>query len=438
MKKNIKIGVVCLARKTFDYEAAKEIYDRKKIELRKIQEVTWEIVEDLVIEVDESIEAGKYLASKDLDGIMIISGTFHLGHLALTIDKYVRKPILLWAFKELPYDGGKIRLNSVCGINLNASNLYKAGNDQFVCWVSDDIYKDWIEAVRIKSILNNAHVGIAGYRADGFFNLSVSDLSTFANTGILIDHYELADLYKDGVKEPECEETKKCVHECFDCSGINETQAEKVAYLADAMEQFMNKNKLDALAIRCWPEFASTYGVSPCAAMSLLGAKDYILGCEGDVEGTLSILACKAVADEPPFLADLSQVNFEEDYALMWHCGVAAYSLWDQKSNRSLDTYFAGGKGVTAGFVLKEGTVTIVRIDTARGKTRLFLQTGEALSMEKQLTGTYAKVRFNKPVKEVLDIVTSTGVAHHVAMIYGDHSEKFRLYAKMMGFEIIE
>ena len=62
--------------------------------------------------------------------------------------------------------------------------------------------------------------------------------------------------------------------------------------------------------------------------MSYLQSKGYILGCEGDLEGNAFCLACKAIAQEVPFIADLSQVNFEENYALMciavWHprpCG---------------------------------------------------------------------------------------------------------------------
>ena len=35
-------------------------------------------------------------------------------------------------------DGGKIRLNSVCGVNLDASNLYKAGVRNYCHALGDD------------------------------------------------------------------------------------------------------------------------------------------------------------------------------------------------------------------------------------------------------------------------------------------------------------
>ncbi len=433
MKGEVKIGVVCLARRTFDFEAAENIYGEKQAELQAIPNVNWTFCDGLVIEPDEARDAAEKLRQAGVDGVVIISGTFHLGHLALIINDAVRQPVLLWAFKELPYDGGKIRLNSVCGVNLNASNLYKSGCDSYAYCLGDKIDTAWIDALRMKAALHGAHIGIAGYRADGFFNLSIDDLQAYRNFGILIDHYELAEAMGSCSDAPTEE-----IRRAFDCSALTDGQIEKVGCGAASMEKLMRANQLDALAVRCWPEFANMFGISPCASMSHLASKGYIVGCEGDVEGTLSMLAARAASGDTPFLADLSQVDLEEDYALMWHCGVASPTLWDGTSEKTLDTYFAGGRGVTAGFVMKSGRVTVMRLDTARGKTRLFVAGGDAMPMDKALKGTYAKVRFDRSVASLMDTVIQTGVAHHVAMVYGDHVEAFKKFARISGFEVIE
>lgn len=434
----IKLGVVCLARTTFDHIEAGEIYKRTIEDLKKIPNVNWCIEEKLVIEVEDAKEAAAKLQSKNVDAVVIISGTFHLGHLALIIDRVLRKPVLLWAFNELPYNGGKIRLNSVCGVNLNASNLYKAGNDNYECIVADKIDEDWINAIRIKVALETAHFGLVGFRAHGFFNLAPDELRNYNEAGVMIDHYEISDMFDREASEIEIQNEDAEVRKTFSCDGVTDEQVRKVSRLIATTKKFLNENKLDAVAIRCWPEYASKYGISPCVMMSILQSFGNILTCEGDIEGSMSMLACKAVGVETPFLADLSQVNFEEDFALMWHCGVAPANLWDGSCDRSLDTYFAGGKGVTADFVLKSGTVNIVRIDSARGKTRVFIAKGEALPMEKLLKGTYAKVKFENHISDLLNTVTQTGVAHHVSMAYGDYIKVFRKFAKIMKWEVIE
>lgn len=437
MKQKVKLGIVCLARTTFDYQAAEQIYETIKKDLQKLENTEIAAIDKLVIEIEDARAAANRLAREQVDALVCISGTFHLGHLILEMNRELQKPVLLWGLNELPYDGGKIRLNSVCGVNLNASNLYKAGVKNYTVHVGDTIDEDWVDAIRIEVALRTAHVGLAGFRAHGFFNLGVYDLTAYRDFGVLIDHYELADIFDFKVEEKLIALRSEEVKDTFDISGVTTTQVDKVAALAAKIDAFMEANSLTALALRCWPEFADRYGISPCAAMSLLQSQNRIIACEGDVEGALSMIAHRAVGAETPFLFDFSQINFEENYALLWHCGVAPANLHDGRSVRSLDTYFAGGRGVTADFVLKEGDVSILRFDGTADEYRLFLQRAEGIPMEKELRGTYLKVKFENNVRDVMDSVVYNGVAHHASMVYGDYIRPFEIFARIKNWRVI-
>jgi L-fucose isomerase-like protein len=438
MKKYITLGIVCLARKTYDWEAAAEIYKKILEEIHQIPEVGWEIVPDLVISTEEGQAAADRLAKAHVDGVVCISGTFHLGHLVLQLHRENPVPFLLWGLPELPYNGGKIRLNSVCGLNLNASNLYKSGVDDYHASVGETIDEDWIGAIRIKAALKGARIGIAGFRADGFFNVGVQDNQVFGMLGALVDHYELDEIFRQPAGEAQIDAERARITQIFDVSGISANQVDLTASLTVKLRKFYREHGLDALAIRCWPEFARDFGIAPCAAMSLLQSEGLILACEGDIDGALSMLVHQALGAETPFLFDFSQVDFEENFALFWHCGVAPCNLWDGASCRSLDTYFAGGKGVTADFVLKSGELSVLRIDSARGQYRIFLQKARAIPMEKLLRGTYMKVLFDKPVREVMDVIIGKGFAHHSSAVYGDYERPIRLFAGMKGWEVVE
>ena len=355
MKKPINLGVVCLARTTYDYMAAADLYAKIRKDLIRLENVSWEFVEELVISQEDGLAAAQRLACANVDGVVCISGTFHLGHLVLQIQNEVKAPILLWGLPELPYNGGKIRLNSVCGVNLNASNLYKSGVDNYTVIVQECIDEDWVDAIRVIKAMKSAKIGIVGYRADGFFNVGVQDNLLFGQTGALVDHYELSELHTWDVTDEEVAVRMAQLKKTFDVTTLSDFQIQKVSELSAKLTAFYSYYKLSALAIRCWPEFARDFGVSPCAAMSLLQSEGMILACEGDIDGALSMVAHAALGAETPFLFDFSQVDFEQDFALFWHCGVAPCNLWDGRCNRSLDTYFAGGKGVTADFVLKMG-----------------------------------------------------------------------------------
>lgn len=438
MKYPVTLGVVCLARTTYDYTAAEEIYAKIRSELRHLEGVTWYCLEPLVISQEDGLAAAKELATKQIDGLVCISGTFHLGHLVLQLKRELPVPILLWGLPELPYNGGKIRLNSVCGVNLNASNLYKSGYDDYTVIVQHTIDEDWVDAIRVIKAMKMAKIGILGYRADGFFNVGVQDNLLYGQTGALVDHYELKDVHEYPVTEAQVSSRMQQIRETFDVSTLSAYQLDRVAQLAAKLDAFYHEMNLSALAIRCWPEFARDFGVSPCAAMSLLQSEGMILACEGDIDGALSMIAHHALGAETPFLFDFSQVDFQQDFALFWHCGVAPCNLWDGTCNRSLDTYFAGGKGVTADFVLKSGELSVLRIDSARGGYRMFLQKATAVPMEKLLKGTYMKARFERPVKEVLDLVLDNGLAHHSSVVYGAYIRPLELVAKLKGWKVIQ
>ncbi len=436
--KKAKIGLVCLVRKTFDYETAYKLYLERTKEVMKDESVDWFNYGEMVITPEEATKASHYFLDNKVDAIVIVSATFHLGHLALIINDLCRKPLLLWGFDELPYDGGKIRLNAVCGVNLNASNLYKGGNDQYIVHVGNEIDEDFVKAIKMKVAIEGSKIGLIGYRADGFFNVGVDELHLYKETGALVTHYELNDLFNGETNEEEIAKEKEEILKIFDVSKLNDFQINQVAKLVVLADKFVNKEALDVIAIRCWPEFAKNYGVSPCAMMSILQSRGVLLACEGDVEAALSMIAVKASGEPTPFMADLSQVNYQENFALVWHHGVAPCNLWDGVCKRSLETYFAGGKGVTADFVLKSGPMSILRIDTARGKTRIFYEEGEAVNMKKELSGTYAKVIFKHHIKEVIDTVVYTGVAHHVIMGYNQYEKAMRYLARIKGWEIID
>jgi L-fucose isomerase-like protein len=438
LKQKIKIGVACLARKTFDFKAAFEIYENIQKKLNLIKDVEWVYIPELIIEIEEAQNAAHILASKEIDGLVCISGTFALGHLILELNKVLNRPILLWGLYELPYDGGKIRLNSVCGINLNSSNLYKAGIKNYHVVIGDEIDKDWLDAIRIIKIFSTSNIAILGYHAKGFFNLDIDELDLYRQLGVIFEHYELNDVFNIDINEEEVSIRKQQLKFIYDVSGISNEQLEKVAQLTAKFDKFLEKNKIDALAIRCWPEFAENFGISPCAAMSLLQSENKILTCEGDFLGCLSMLAHKAIGGETPFLADFSQVNFKEDFGLLWHCGVAACNLWDGKCVRSLDTYFAGGKGVTADFVMKPGAISLLRIDYAPGEYRIFIQKAIGIPMEKELKGTYLRVKFEQNIKNIINKVIQNGIAHHISLVYGDYIHPLEIFGKIKGWNVIK
>ncbi len=436
MGTKVKLAIACLARKTFDYIAAQELYSKALLNLEKIADLQIYPSKEIIYLPEQAIAAGEYFASANVDGVILFSGTFHLGHLALEIKKKTDKPILLWAPEELPYDGGKIRLNSVCGINLDASNLYKAGYYDYTYSIGDSIDLDWINAIKAQNAIAKAAIAIAGYRADGFFNLDVNELALYKTFGCLIDHYELSEIYNSTPSNELILQYKQKITSSFELN-ISQEKLEKTAVLCAKFVHFFKEKGITALALRCWPEFARDFGIAPCAAMSVLQAEGYIISCEGDIDCTLTMIAHRAMGEGAPYIADISQADLTDNSVLLWHCGAAPLCHANTAQGCSLESYHAGGAGVTADFVLKEGQINLARLDSVNGKYRLFCANGTAINCQRKLKGTYAKAVLEEELPLLLDKIIYNGLAHHVSVAYGDYSAAFKILARNLSIEIL-
>lgn len=435
MKGFAKIGIVCFLRKTFDWESAWKEYNQKLELLKKNENIEFIIYPKAVIEPEDAYTAGDYFAEQNVDAMILCSGTFHLGHLTLIIEQKVKKPLYLWTLPEAPYNGGKIRYNSMVGLHLDGANLSKMGVTNFSYSISDTVDFHWIDAIRMCRAMKGLTIGMVGARAQGFYDLAIDELPFLKDSGVMLEHYTLESFYGQEVSNNEIEEFKKEFTSVFeDLSEISESQIHLISQLAASAKKFMDTNHLNLITVRNWPEFGPAYGVSPCAVMSLLQTKGYIMAPEGDTQIALTMYLNKIAGVDYPFCADFSQI-FEDDTALLWHGGDAPYTL--ANGPKSLDTFFAGGRGVTAGFVHKTGDFSTFRIDTTLGKTRIFMEKGTALPMEKLLKGTFLKAKFKHGAKKVFDTLMMNGFAHHISLVYGDQTNTFNIFAKINNWSVI-
>jgi L-fucose isomerase-like protein len=230
--------------------------------------------------------------------MLLLQATFADSTMALEMAEKIEAPLLLWALPE-KRTGGRLRLNSFCGINLAAHALRRANR------IYDYVYAPPGDAKALEKIrvlasagrarrkLREARIGRIGEHPAGFDSCLFHPEKLKTRLGVEIAQFQLetvfqmarqADLRKvEGVFT--ALKAKLDRLEELDAIAVRGTLA---AHLA--LRRLAEENHLDGMAIRCWPQFFTDLKCAACGAMSMLSEEMIPCSCEADVNGTITQL----------------------------------------------------------------------------------------------------------------------------------------------------
>lgn len=437
-----KLGVVCLARLTFEAPLAEQWYAQVRANLGQLGGIELRALEKLVIEAPDADAAIAELRAKNVDALVIISGTFALGGLAMQLAQaFTDIPLMLWAWQEPKEQTGKLRLNSLVGANTNASNLYKLGHRPTVIYTAHDNPSALDQISRYACVagilrdLKSLRIAFIGGHAPGFDDLAVDKLNLRRATGVEVIDVGLQILVakaKAVAEDRAHAASQEILQEFEDVVEISARQGDLFAALVIALTEFANDNKFGAMTLKCWGDLVEAYGIAGCGVVSIMNDRGVYTGCEGDIMGTISTLIARRLTGVHPFLTDFVSVDQATNTGLMWHGGCGPVGLADPKQPKHLFSHFAAGKGVTAGFALKPGRVTLLRLGDDGRNLRMLATTATALETEMVVRGTLSRVKFDTDGMAFLDEILNNGWEHHLIMAYGEIVPELQMLARAM------
>ena len=447
----LRLGLASVARSRFDYQAARDIYQRSIAALQQFPNVQVIAPEDLILDNPDNPTPGliqhaiNFFQQAQIDALVIQNGTFTPGEMSLDLADSLNVPLILWSPLEPDWTSGRLRLNSLVGLNVNSSHFYKTGRAfrYLVANPGDATFQEemgrFVRVLGLVRGLRRTKIAMLGTRAQGFFDLAFNEMELRAKLGVQVVAVGLGEVFHiaRALSENQVNETKARVREQID--DMSEVPPEKEdlqarAYLA--MRQIAEQTNASALAVKCWPEFPFDYGVAACSAVALMNDDLIPGGCEGDLEGALTSLIVQRLANNIPFLADVSAIDRDQNALLLWHNGCAALRL--AATRKHLFAHFQMNRGLTVGFGLVPGRVTLARLGNDGKHLRLFATTGEALPTEMFIRGTPSWVKTDAPVKRVLDELIYGGWEHHLAMSYADLIADLEEFAAITGIPLTQ
>ncbi len=447
----MKIGILPLARPTFDVPYAEEMLAGM---LGTLDASGHEIVGPRNLLMDTDHSALKAVQGADL--ILVLQVTFTDASFVVEASK-LGHPMAIWAVPE-PRLGGRLRLNAFCGLNLanhalgrngvNPSWFYAdpkdaetpagladllAGNR-----VVDPIAGVASEADASEFPVPNLKIARIGMHPDGFDTCAYDKDDLRALTGAEVTEMSLDPLFDAAraLDDAKVAPYRKKAAQLPNLKDMDRGELDRSLRLAGALEMLRSENGFDAFAIRCWPETFTEYGGAVCGPVSMMGEARVPCACEADVYGAVTQAILQKVADAPVFLADLVDMDIRDDTGVVWHCGQAPVSMTDDEPRATVHTNRK--QALLYEFTLKPGRVTFFRLSQAFGTPKIVIATAEMLRSEMAFTGTSGVVRFDHGADAVLRDVMDSGLEHHMALAYGDHAEMLRSIAAGMNLNVVE
>ena len=440
-----RLALAAFGRATFDLELAQAVLARSRAALEALP-CDLVAASTLLTDPEAAGAFGAEAVARGADAVVCQFTTFVDARFIAALAEACPAPLLLWSLHEPGRPGERLSLNSLTGANLAGRELGQ--RRRYFRFVLGDPG----EAAVGRRALGLARAAAAWHWMQGFGVLVVGDApggfyfcdpspEAVAAAGLRLEKLPLDELFARAraVDPADWQAAVGAVR--TQVAGLDRLAPEQVegfGRLQVAIEGAVAERGVQAVAVRCWPEFFSDYGAAACSFVSALNERGVAAACEADVLGSLTMGLLGRLAGSPPYLGDLAAVESERDAAVFWHCGAGAFSLAHPATGAAAGVQPNRRIGFTLEFALRPGRVTIARLGERAGALRLLVGGGEALDVPQRFLGTAGVVRFDgeETVEARVTRLIEAGWEPHFGLVYGDVREELRDLAGVAGLPL--
>jgi L-fucose isomerase-like protein len=439
MKLNVGFFVTVSGRwpREVPLQRKKEFEKFLKSNFQNINVVTADM---LVVEHDDTVKTIEKFRIADVDILINVIGAFAGDTAVVTVAEKLNLPVAVWAPEDSPLDGGRLITNCLVAGTMNVAALKKL---EMPCsFLFGDLKRNQKELETMfkvyltKKKLNNTFLGLFGYRPTGFYNSIFSEDLIRKQFGVVMEHVDLSHLITAGNKIDQklIDEDGKKITKDLKVVDLPEGHLANHSRLYQAIKEVIKEKQFDAASLKCWPELGD-FHYTPCAVLSRFADEGFVIGCEGDVDATLTMLVHKYLTNDIPFMCDMIRIDEKNNTGLFWHCGQAAQKLRNPKEEVIMTNHSLAGEGCVIEEILKPGPVTVARVTYTPDGYKLFLLEGEAIPTKKNIRGTQVNVKFQVPAINVVKTLTDYGIPHHYSIIWHHVKDEMLELCKILDME---
>ena len=359
MTVKLNIGYVATAIAPY-YSNEYKVREKSEIALKKLLsnfDVNFIPFHKTIFSTEDSVEAEKFFKD-NIDFLLLQTSSCSAGEQLYPLCNITDK-MGIWAVPDIETEGD-VKLHSLVSTSHYLAMIKKVLSNKKIITKWFYNYADTEEfkrkfLVTVRSLvalkkMNHTKIGLVGGISPGFDNMKVDQSIIKQNIGLSVEEStikELVKIAKSFDQKTIDNEVLKIKSVASDISVSNDDSFNRVARIYFALKKMKEDNNWDSLAVQCWSQMQELYGVAPCLAYGWMGSEDGIaVSCEGDVQGSMSMLLLNYISssDKSSTLLDLATFDKEADAVQMWHCGVSPRHFANEDGIKWVDHTTLGRK----------------------------------------------------------------------------------------------
>ncbi|MFD0796569.1 hypothetical protein ACFQZJ_03790 [Maribacter chungangensis] len=467
----IKVGLFGIGLDTYwpQFKGLKERLEGYQDHIaKKMESFNAQVVNvGLVDSPEKAIVTGQQLKKEDIDMLFLYVSTYALSSTVLPVVQKLKCPVVILNIQPVAAidyekfnalgDRGKMTGEwlahcQACSVPELANVFNRAGiGYDFVTGYLDEesvwtALRDWIDAARVKRVMNNNRLGVLGHYYGGMLDV-YSDLTKQAAAfGTHIEIVEMCELkkYRDAVTDNEVETKLEEFNNTFEVTeSCEKKELVRAAKTSLALDALVTNHKLGSLAYYYEGESGNAYEnmvTSVIAGNTLLTGKNVPVAGEYEVKNAQAMKIMDAFGTGGSF-SEFYAMDFNDDIVMLGHDGPAHFAIAEGKVQLVPLPVYHGkpGKGLSIQMSVKHGPVTLLSV--VEGKDDVFLLVAEGESVEGpvlHIGNTNSRYRFSIGARAFMNQWSKQGPSHHCAIGVGHIANKIEKLGKLLNLRVVQ
>lgn len=342
---------------------------------------------NLIFETDQCIKIASEMKAKGASSILLLLGTWVNSPVVVDTMREVDIPFGVWAEDNpasFSLTAGGIVHGSLDELGMSHRFFYGSPNSpELMGEISD-----YIKATSCAAKLNGQKLCVIGGRVPGMYTTMADMIQVKRTFGVEIVHIDSLRVYLEAKKaDPEkIEKLREDILPQFGKVDLNEEPIDRSFRLYFALKKILSEEGYKIAAVKCMDEMINNYA-SFCLANSLLNDEGFVISCEGDIYGALTMAILKEISGGIALFGDVNHLDQQKKILRIVNCGSMPSSMAENRKDVDLANqyeYLSRAGGATTVFAVKDSPVTGARLFRISGEYGMVAFEGNSFKQSKE------------------------------------------------------